>query len=128
MKTKKRAVQDLLLALLMALFITLIDYFFLITINYLIAFYVFCMFFCLSILFTTSLRNYREKRISRKLSTYYIATSILSIIAAEAPLVAIMHIEKDAIKTGSLFITLISWSILSILIITCRPQEEENKQ
>lgn len=128
MKTKKRAVQDLLLALLMALFITLIDYFFLITINCLIAFYVFCMFFCLSILFTTSLRNYREKRISRKISTYYVATSILGIIAAEAPLVAIMHVEKDAIKTGALFITLISWSILSILLIACRPQEEENKQ
>lgn len=128
MKSKKHAVQDLLFALLMALFITLIDYFFLITITYLIAFYIFCMFLCLSLLFTTSLRNYREKRISRKLSTYYVATSILGIIAVEAPLVAIMHIEKDAIKTSALFITLISWSIFSILLIACRPQEEENKQ
>lgn len=128
MKLRKHLVRDCLFALLISLIISGINYYFLIPTNYSIACPMFFMFTIFALLFTTSVGDYRENNGPRKLSAYYIAISGSAIIALEAPLVAIMRIERDAIRSGALFITLISWSIFFILLIACKPPEQVKKQ
>lgn len=128
MKLRKNLVRDCLLAMLVSILISVVNYYFLIPTNYSIAIPAFCIFFLISLLLTTSVTDYTEKSISRKLSAYYIAVCAFAIFVFEAPLVAVLRVEQDAIKSGALFIALISWSIFFILLIACRPKENGKKQ